>query len=147
MLVQQYVFNDSPQKPKKGKGKGKAIAPTDEEAYAVSDIESTGSSATSVVGNLFEDIATLKDATKAHSPERIILYPARPPSPVVENQPCGLCGLYHSDRPCYMTESSKNLVEYRNILMNHAGEESLEDRVSTAVHFAMGIGANPACSQ
>ena len=25
MLVQQYVFNDSPQKPKKGKGKGKAV--------------------------------------------------------------------------------------------------------------------------
>ncbi|KAI0094367.1 SNF2 family N-terminal domain-containing protein [Irpex rosettiformis] len=129
VFPQQYVFDDSPSKPKKGKGKGKAkaVPQSDEEAYAASEIESSGSSSLSVEGALFADIATLQDG-KEPSPERIILYPARPPSPVAEDLPCGLCGLYHSDRPCYMTESSENLAEYRNILMNHAGEESLEDR-------------------
>lgn len=44
--------------------------------------------------------------------------------------PCGMCKLFHPNRPCFMTESSENLVEYRKILMTDMGIESLEDRVS-----------------
>lgn len=46
------------------------------------------------------------------------------------NEPrCGLCGNYHGDQPCAMTESSENLAQYRLMLLVHAGDEPLEDRV------------------
>ncbi|KZT75062.1 hypothetical protein DAEQUDRAFT_659936 [Daedalea quercina L-15889] len=41
---------------------------------------------------------------------------------------CGLCGSYHGDQPCFMTESSENLAQYRLMLLVHAGDEPLEDR-------------------
>jgi hypothetical protein len=92
------------------------------------------------------DIATLaqnvakkaaQDAqiNRGPSPPRKILYPAPEPAQRIEDLPCGLCGLTHADRPCYMIESSENLVQYRDILMNHAGDESIEDRVSYCIHL------------
>lgn len=46
------------------------------------------------------------------------------------NKPrCGLCGTYHGDQPCPMTESAENLAQYRLMLLVHAGDEPLEDRV------------------
>lgn len=42
---------------------------------------------------------------------------------------CSLCGLSHGDGACYMTESSQNLAEYRQILILHADDEPMDERV------------------
>ncbi|KDQ63375.1 hypothetical protein JAAARDRAFT_169132 [Jaapia argillacea MUCL 33604] len=41
---------------------------------------------------------------------------------------CGLCGSVHGPGFCYMTESSENLAEYRQMLLVHADDEPIEDR-------------------
>jgi hypothetical protein len=46
-----------------------------------------------------------------------------------DNPVCSLCGIRHGDGACYMTESSENLAEYRQMLILHAGDEPMEDRV------------------
>lgn len=46
---------------------------------------------------------------------------------------CGLCGTVHGDGACYMTESSNNLAEYRQILILHADDEPVEERVSNII--------------
>ena len=42
---------------------------------------------------------------------------------------CGLCGKVHQPGHCSMTESPENLAQYRLMLMQHAGDETLEERV------------------
>ncbi|KAJ4484899.1 hypothetical protein C8J55DRAFT_472367 [Lentinula edodes] len=46
------------------------------------------------------------------------------------NEPsaCGLCGQLHGPGNCPMTESSENLVEYREMLIMHVEDESYETR-------------------
>lgn len=46
-----------------------------------------------------------------------------------DNLACGLCGTRHGKGICYMTEDSTNLVEYREILMNHESDEPWAVRV------------------
>ncbi|KAI0654200.1 SNF2 family N-terminal domain-containing protein [Cubamyces menziesii] len=41
---------------------------------------------------------------------------------------CGLCGKVHQPGHCSMTESPENLAQYRLMLMQHAGDETLEER-------------------
>lgn len=48
---------------------------------------------------------------------------------------CGLCNTRHGKGICYMTEDSTNLVEYREILMNHESDEPLAVRVWTSLHM------------
>ncbi|KAF5358789.1 hypothetical protein D9758_008603 [Tetrapyrgos nigripes] len=45
-----------------------------------------------------------------------------------EASSCNLCGQHHGDGECSMLESSENLVEYREMLMVHAEDESWENR-------------------
>jgi chromodomain-helicase-DNA-binding protein 4 len=47
----------------------------------------------------------------------------------VDNPVCSLCGIRHGNGACYMTESSENLAEYRQMLILHADDEPMEDRV------------------
>ncbi|KIJ68216.1 hypothetical protein HYDPIDRAFT_82781 [Hydnomerulius pinastri MD-312] len=46
-----------------------------------------------------------------------------------DEQPCGLCGQVHGSGVCIMTESSANLVEFRDILMSHVNDEPWAERV------------------
>ncbi|RPD57040.1 hypothetical protein L227DRAFT_552450 [Lentinus tigrinus ALCF2SS1-6] len=41
---------------------------------------------------------------------------------------CGLCATYHTPGQCTMTHSPENLAEYRLMLLQHAGDESIEER-------------------
>ncbi|KAI0639630.1 hypothetical protein C8Q77DRAFT_1082196 [Trametes polyzona] len=41
---------------------------------------------------------------------------------------CGLCGKIHPPGHCPMTESPENLAQYRLMLMQHAGDETIEER-------------------
>ncbi|KAI0375223.1 hypothetical protein BV20DRAFT_1110377 [Pilatotrama ljubarskyi] len=41
---------------------------------------------------------------------------------------CGLCGKIHRPGHCSMTESPENLAQYRLMLMQHAGDETIEER-------------------
>ncbi|KAI0830534.1 P-loop containing nucleoside triphosphate hydrolase protein [Trametes gibbosa] len=41
---------------------------------------------------------------------------------------CGLCGKIHMPGHCSMTESPENLAQYRLMLMQHAGDETIEER-------------------
>ncbi|KAF5352561.1 hypothetical protein D9756_006063 [Leucocoprinus leucothites] len=47
------------------------------------------------------------------------------PKPIQE---CGLCGERHGEGECYMTHSSENLRDYREILILHADDEPWEVR-------------------
>lgn len=47
-----------------------------------------------------------------------------------DNLACGLCGTRHGKGICYMTEDSTNLVEYREILMNHESDEPWAVRIA-----------------
>ena len=42
---------------------------------------------------------------------------------------CGLCGERHAHGRCPMTESPENLAMYRLMLLSHAGDETIEERV------------------
>lgn len=42
---------------------------------------------------------------------------------------CGLCARNHAPGQCAMTESPENLAQYRLMLMQHAGDETIEERV------------------
>ena len=50
---------------------------------------------------------------------------------------CGLCNTRHGKGICYMTEDSTNLLEYREMLMNHDSEEPLPVRVWTSPHIVL----------
>ncbi|KAH7930550.1 hypothetical protein BV22DRAFT_56154 [Leucogyrophana mollusca] len=71
---------------------------------------------------------------RPHKPHKKARYreisPSFPPiqNPGDDDDICGLCGGTHGDGVCYMTESSENLVEYREILLKHVDNESLEER-------------------
>ncbi|KAI0652071.1 SNF2 family N-terminal domain-containing protein [Trametes meyenii] len=41
---------------------------------------------------------------------------------------CGLCGKVHPPGHCSMTDSAENLAQYRLMLMQHAGDETIEER-------------------
>ncbi|EIW64252.1 uncharacterized protein TRAVEDRAFT_158327 [Trametes versicolor FP-101664 SS1] len=41
---------------------------------------------------------------------------------------CGLCGKIHPPGQCSMTDSPENLAQYRLMLMQHAGDETIEER-------------------
>ncbi|KAI0778404.1 hypothetical protein BD413DRAFT_489884 [Trametes elegans] len=41
---------------------------------------------------------------------------------------CGLCGSIHPVGHCSMTESPENLAQYRLMLLQHAGDETIEER-------------------
>lgn len=45
------------------------------------------------------------------------------------DQECGLCGHSHEPGDCNMMNSSSNLMEYREILLNHTDDEPWETRV------------------
>ena len=63
--------------------------------------------------------------------------PHRPLSPIHNRQQvsetgaefCGLCSKHHAPGHCSMTESPENLAQYRLMLMQHAGDETIEERV------------------
>jgi hypothetical protein len=42
---------------------------------------------------------------------------------------CGLCEMRHGEGDCSMTKSSKNLAEFRQMLISHSDDEPVEVRV------------------
>lgn len=72
-----------------------------------------------------------------HSASAIGREGAQPLAPIQNTNEfrCGLCGSYHGDQPCAMTESSENLAQYRLMLLIHAGDEPIEDRVCYSAYY------------
>lgn len=54
---------------------------------------------------------------------------SRPTLPPSTDQECGLCGHIHGPGACSMMHDSSNLMEYREILLNHTTGEPWEYRV------------------
>ncbi|KAI0673358.1 hypothetical protein C8Q78DRAFT_968243 [Trametes maxima] len=48
--------------------------------------------------------------------------------PQEQGEFCGLCGKVHPPGHCSMTDSPENLAQYRLMLMQHAGDETIEER-------------------
>jgi len=48
---------------------------------------------------------------------------------------CGLCGQSHHGGSCVMVARSENLAEYREMLIFHADDEPLEERVCQMFSF------------
>ena len=149
----QQIDDDTPKKDKKKGKKGKAKPNAeDSDAYAASaapsDAESISNPSVAT-----DDFPTLAPAP--HQPDTLVeashvprTAGAPPLSPIL-NKPdvfrppkklkarvCGLCGTTHDDGACFMTESAENLAEFRNILLSHAGDETIEERVRYLIHNA-----------
>ena len=59
-------------------------------------------------------------------------FPTVQPGPTIPpsvDQKCGLCGRIHGPGACSMMGSSSNLMEFREILLNHTNDEPWEYRV------------------
>lgn len=142
-------FEDTPVK-KKGASKfrSKSTISDESDAYTGSGMGGSDGEDTDDTGHLgLDDLRTL-----AEPPVRAIKGLAAPPSsnhretgplsPIHNTQRhdendtvsyCGLCGTAHGDGACYMTESSDNLAEYRQMLILHADDEPMEERVSKSL--------------
>lgn len=138
-------LEDTPSKDKnkkKGKGKkSKSVVSDESDAYnALKDgVETDGDSTDDNVVPLSEDIATLASRTSI-PPSSAQMEPMVPRSPVsnrpkplpkprpVSDDRCGLCEGYHAG-PCYLTQSPENLAAFRLLLLVHAGDEPVEERV------------------
>lgn len=143
-------------KDKKGKGKQRANRSDDDDAFDLSEIdESDGRSTASVAASDDLDLALAGELAKQQKKKKKSRYvdaqrmrgsspSMHPPlSPIqnrlslVEEPVCGLCGTEHRNRPCYMTESSENLAEYRRILTTMDSDEPIEERVSCFVNITL----------
>jgi len=144
-------FEDTPLKGKKKsrKSKSKSIVSEESDAYTGSVFGgSDGEDTDDAMRLTADDFLTMGDQSKAktETPKRINksenITGARyrdtvPLSPIyntqhndsADNLECSLCGIRHGDGACYMTESSENLAEYRQMLILHADDEPVEDRV------------------
>lgn len=158
LFLQQDLGPDEPdaspkdgKKPVKGRGKGKkskSIISADSDAYAgpgsASDSDSSASHPLSVQGDdLLAEISRKSkpglDAVEGHATSAMGREGPQPLSPIqnTNDSRCGLCGSYHGDQPCAMTESSENLAQYRLMLLVHAGDEPIEDRVRHSAHSGL----------
>lgn len=155
---QSISFGDTPKK--KGKGKSKSnVLSSDEDVYLGSPIPSEGGTSTSSASNgLVQDLSELTAKSLARKKRSGYVDDVSRTSPLSQilnrrglslkgGDACGLCGLSHPEAACFMTESSENLAQYRNILLTHAGDEALDDRVSLFVAYTtLAIDVVPASS-
>ena len=101
---------------------------TDDDRMDVDDIQLFPAPGSSALGQ----VPIHAQKQKHHRPDAS----HRPLSPIQNRQGpgpgeefCGLCATYHAPGECSMTESPENLAEYRLMLLQHAGDESIEERV------------------
>ncbi|KAI0068286.1 hypothetical protein BV25DRAFT_1987089 [Artomyces pyxidatus] len=134
MAVKPQQKIDLDDTPKKGKVKGKqrpkskGSASDESEEYndPISNIsEDTESEGPGSVPD--ELVSELQRNGRLNGARAIDRSSSIPEAPVDAPTPCGLCGTSHSG-PCYMTDSSENLAEYRKLLFFEATDEPIEDR-------------------
>lgn len=120
----QYALDLDPPQKKSGQTLSDA-----ESAYGSEHI-SDGSGSESEVDAVEEDLLAPDKSKKGKSRATLAT-----PFPVnAASGACGLCGQSHGPGNCPMTEASENLVEYREMLIMHAGDETYEHRVSYSLH-------------
>lgn len=122
-------------KDKKGKGKQKATKSDDDEAFNLSEIEDSDATVSAAASDdldisLADQLAKQKKKGKYIAPPLSPIHNRLALAEPVETT-CALCGAEHPNRPCFMTESSENLAEYRRILTTMDSDEPIEERVST----------------
>ena len=112
---------NSPEKPKKKKGK-KLL---DREEYSVSapssDAESEGGSSVAPDDLMVDVVKKTKRG--------VTFAPVYGYVDTLNENYCGLCGTIHVDT-CHMVQNPDNLAEYRAMLIEVTNEESIETRVS-----------------
>ncbi|KAF5374945.1 hypothetical protein D9758_000456 [Tetrapyrgos nigripes] len=125
---ENMYIEDSPVKKNK-KSKSQAVSNSDgESAYQGSDINSYGSDVESLPNAMGVELKELQNTGGRQdysAPSEHRGHKAQVPTPASY---CNLCEQYHGDGECSMLESSENLVEYREMLMLHAEDESWENR-------------------
>lgn len=144
ILQQQLDFLEGLEEiPAKGKGKGKSKkkgrslksgTSSDSDAYDGSAHHGAGddSDGTTESMDIDRELPVAPESHKKHLRNLSAPFPTiqsgstlPPHSSVV----CGLCGCTHGPGACVMMDSSSNLVEYREILLNHTDDEPWEYRV------------------
>ncbi|KAG2755489.1 hypothetical protein P692DRAFT_20793136 [Suillus brevipes Sb2] len=100
---------------------------SDSDAYpGTPGAQTTDSGASLMDVDMIEELLTTPQKTKTKIKAT---YQGQPSMRVDEdNLLCGLCNTRHGKGICYMTEDSTNLMEYREILMNHESDEPLAVR-------------------
>jgi chromodomain-helicase-DNA-binding protein 4 len=144
-MLQNIYLDETPTKVKSKKKKrtSKSAISDESDAYVVSAASSTESEHVVLYPTPPRERDVQEDPAQARHPSSLIA--ANPTacnnslpnfSSKIDKNPavhqtegiCGLCGSAHSG-PCYMTDSSENLAEYRRMLMFDAVDEPLEERV------------------
>lgn len=140
-------LEDTPAKKKaSNKQRSKEMISDESDAYTGSaaggsDADETSDDNKSMAANELRTLAEQSERKRARSSKM----PSRdgPLSPIQNTKVnraqdassfCGLCGTEHRDGACYMTERSENLVEYRQLLILHADDEPMEERVCVSGH-------------
>lgn len=150
---QNLHLDDTPtkvtSKKKMGKGKdkikSKETISDDSDVYVMSDLTSVSEGSDHGEAMDIDDIAVTMpglDEPQSHSkPAKRRKPPAGTIDPSIRSanggsalappdvSPCGLCGQQHRAQACIMVKSSENLAEYRYMLIVHADDEPLEQRV------------------
>lgn len=136
ILQQQLDFiEDLEDTPAKGKGKGRkkgrslrSGTSSDSDVYDGSAHHGPGDDTDATTESMDADQElTLAPVLPERQPRNLSA-----PFPIVQSgsiQKCGLCGNSHGPGVCDMMGSSSNLMEYREILLNHADDEPWEYRV------------------
>ncbi|KAG2075089.1 hypothetical protein BDR04DRAFT_1133497 [Suillus decipiens] len=100
----------------------KSDASSDSDAYTgTPGAEATDSGGSSMDVNAVDELLTT-----SHQPKMRVKTKYRERASVKEDEDnllCGLCNTRHGKGICYMIEDSTNLVEYREMLMNHESDE------------------------
>ena len=126
--------------PAKGKGKGrkkgqplKSGMSSDSDAYDASAHQGTGddTDATTESMDVEQELPLVPVSPKKQPRNLSAPFSAVLPGtiPIHDDQKCGLCGYNHGPGACNMMGSSSNLMEFREMLMNHTDDEPWEDRV------------------
>ena len=143
ILQQQLDFLEAlDDTPAKGKGKGRKKGRLMKSGTS-SDSDVYDGSAHHGTGDDTDSTTDLMDADReppltpvSPNPQPRSQYGSVPtiqPLPRHNDQKCGLCGNSHASGACSMMGSSSNLMEYREILLNHTNDEPWEYRV--CLHF------------
>lgn len=142
ILQQQLDFlEDLEDTPAKGKGKGrrkrrslKSGTSSDSDVYDGSAHHGAGddTDATTDSMDVDQELPSAPVLTKSQPSNLSTPFPTvqlKSTLPHRDNQKCGLCGYSHGPGACDMMGSSSNLMEYREILLNHTNDEPWEYRV------------------
>ncbi|KAJ7293407.1 SNF2 family DNA-dependent ATPase [Mycena rebaudengoi] len=122
-----YLIDASPVKGRRST----QSAASDDSAYGNSSSDSEDDATADASSVVAESLNGL--ANKPRKTKKVDIGGPLPTTQILDNSDlCALCGLQHGNRPgeCLMTQESRHLAEFRELLILHSDDEPLENRLA-----------------